>query len=66
MSKLTAEGRKKLSDYQLEVISRRLRNDRTLSGLSLYQRGTLAELKLIGQELYADIKRPALCCPMAR
>jgi hypothetical protein len=60
---LTAEGRKKARDYQLEGVHRTLRKDGTLTKLSLYQRGTLAELKLIGQELYADIKRRGVILP---
>jgi hypothetical protein len=34
-----------------------MRKDKSLNGLSLYQRGALAELRLIGQDLYRDIKR---------
>ena len=31
--------------------------------MSLYQRGTLAELKLIGRDLYADIRRRGVILP---
>jgi hypothetical protein len=63
MSHLTTAGRKERRDYQLEGINRRLRKDRTLHGLSTYQRGTLAELKLIGQDLYSDIKARGVMLP---
>jgi hypothetical protein len=63
MSRLTAEGQKKARDYQLEDINRRLREDKNLRGLSRYQRGTLAALKLIGRELYADIRRRGVILP---
>ena len=57
MSELTAVGRKKARDHKLDGVYRSLRLDKNLNGLSRYQRGTLAELKLIGRDLYADIKR---------
>jgi hypothetical protein len=59
MSMLTAEDRKKARDHKLDGVNRTLRNDRSLQGLSLYQRGTLAELKLIGRYLYADMSSAA-------
>lgn len=55
MSNLTAAGWKKIRDVALEVVQAKLRRD--ISVLSLYQRGTLAELKLIGKDLYSDIRR---------
>ena len=63
MSVLTAEGRKKARDVKLDGVYRTLRLDKTLSGLSRYQRGTLAELKLIGRDLYNDIKRRGVILP---
>ncbi|MBV8772685.1 MAG: hypothetical protein JO166_10220 [Deltaproteobacteria bacterium] len=63
MSRFTAEGRKRARDYQFEDINRRLREDKNLRGLSRYQRGTLAALKLIGRELYADIRRRGVILP---
>jgi hypothetical protein len=63
MSLLTAEGRKRVRDIRLETIYRKLRTDKTLNGFSPYQRGTLAELKLIGRDLYTDIKRRGVILP---
>jgi hypothetical protein len=63
MSSLTAEGRRAKRDLRLEGIQRTLRKDKNLNSLSVYQRGTLAELKLIGRELYADIKRRGVILP---
>jgi hypothetical protein len=63
MSSFTAAGRKQRRDMQLEGVQRTLRKDPSLTTLSLYQRGTLAELKLIGRELYADIKRRGVLLP---
>jgi hypothetical protein len=53
---LTAEGRKRARDYKLEETQRWLRKDKSLRVLSVHQRGTLALLKIIAQQLYADIK----------
>jgi hypothetical protein len=63
MSRLTAEGRKKERDIRLEKVQEKLRNDQTTKGLSRYQRGSLAELRIIGQDLYADIKRRGVMLP---
>ena len=63
MSALTAEGRKKARDIKLDGVYRTLRLDKTLSGLSRYQRGALAELKLIGRDLYADVKVRGVILP---
>jgi hypothetical protein len=63
MSALTAEGRKQARDHKLDGVYRTLRLDKSLSGLSRYQRGTLAELKLIGRDLYKDIKRRGVILP---
>ena len=63
MSELTAEGRKKARDHKLDGVYRTLRLDKSLNGLSRFQRGTLAELKLIGRDLYTDIKRRGVILP---
>jgi hypothetical protein len=57
MSLLTAEGRQRRRDYQRETVSRSLRKEKTLNNLPEYQRSTLSELKVIGRDLYADIRR---------
>ena len=51
MSRLTAEGRKRARDHQLEDINRRLREDKNLRGLSRYQRGTLAATSCRGRKI---------------
>jgi hypothetical protein len=63
VSSLTAEGRKKARDHKLDGVYRTLRLDKGLKGLSRYQRGTLAELKLIGRNLFADIRRRGVMLP---
>jgi hypothetical protein len=40
-----------------------MRKDRSLNSLSIYQRHTLAELRLIGQDLYADVKQRGVILP---
>jgi len=63
ISTVTAEGRKRARDQKLYQAYRTLREDKNLKGLSLYQRSALAELKIIGRDLYADIRKRGVMLP---
>jgi hypothetical protein len=63
MSSWTAEGRKHKRDIKLEGVQRQMRRDKSLNALSVYQRGVIAELKLIGKDLYLDIRRRGVMLP---
>src|SRR5690242_16915774 len=56
MSALTAEGRKRQRDQQRDRMRRRLRQDPELGGVPAHRLDTLSELKLVGRNLYTDIK----------
>jgi hypothetical protein len=63
MSNLTADGRRRNRDFQREGMVRRFSKDPMYSGLPAPQRVTLSELKLIGRDLYLDIKRRGVMLP---
>src|SRR5690348_10013793 len=62
-SEMTAEGRRRRRDIELEGEHRTLRNDKALQGLSFYQRSGLADLRLIRKKLMADIRRRGVMLP---